>query len=258
MLIQRFIPRSTPLLAVSFFKQHSTPIIRIHSAPFLTSPNPFFFTSLSSRPLLFSSSLSSSRAVLEFSDAVVSEAEIGDEFEGADFDAEEDAIDTEEGLKGVLEANSETSIRRESKRELPSLSVKEKKELASYAHSLGKKLKSQQIGKSGVTDTVIMALVETLEKNELLKLKIHNTCPGELDDVMKQVEEGTGSVVVGQIGRTVILYRPSLSKMKAEERKIAQRNRMKKQLAWKQLSQSKAESPRQSGRGRRGSSRYAA
>lgn len=50
---------------------------------------------------------------------------------------------------------------------------------------------------------------------------------------MKQVEEGTGSVVVGQIGRTVILYRPSLSKMKAEERKIAQRNRMKKQFAWK-------------------------
>lgn len=55
----------------------------------------------------------------------------------------------------------------------PSLSVKEKKELASFAHSLGKKLKSQQVGKSGVTDTVIGALIETLEKNELLKVMLY-------------------------------------------------------------------------------------
>lgn len=54
----------------------------------------------------------------------------------------------------------------------PSLSVKEKKDLASYAHSLGKKLKSQQVGKSGVTDTVVMALIETLEANELLKVNV--------------------------------------------------------------------------------------
>ncbi|KAK6136704.1 hypothetical protein DH2020_029532 [Rehmannia glutinosa] len=117
----------------------------------------------------------------------------------------------------------------------PSLSVKEKKELASYAHSLGKKLKSQQVGKSGVTDTVVMALIETLEANELLKLKIHGTCPGELEDVVKQLEETTGSIVVGQIGRTVILYRPSLTKLKAEEKKKqAQRVYLRRQTTSKQ------------------------
>lgn len=52
----------------------------------------------------------------------------------------------------------------------PVLSVKEKKELASYAHSLGKKLKSQQVGKSGVTPSVVAAFLETLEANELLKV----------------------------------------------------------------------------------------
>lgn len=52
----------------------------------------------------------------------------------------------------------------------PRLSVKEKKELASYAHGLGKKLKCQQVGKSGVTASVATALVETLEANELLKV----------------------------------------------------------------------------------------
>ncbi|KAL8238662.1 hypothetical protein R6Q59_015270 [Mikania micrantha] len=102
---------------------------------------------------------------------------------------------------------------------LKSMSVKEKKDLGSYAHSLGKKLKSQQVGKSGVTDSVATALVETLEANELLKLKIHNNCPGELDDVVSQLEEATGSIVVGRIGRTVIIYRPSLTKLIAEEKK---------------------------------------
>lgn len=36
---------------------------------------------------------------------------------------------------------------------------------------------------------------------------------------MSQLEQATGSVVVGQIGRTVIIYKPSLTKMKAEEKK---------------------------------------
>ncbi|KAL2460087.1 RNA-binding CRS1/YhbY (CRM) domain protein [Abeliophyllum distichum] len=147
---------------------------------------------------------------------------------------------------------------------LPALTVKEKKELVSYAHSLGKKLKSQQVGKSGVTETVVTALIETLEANELLKLKIHSTCPAELDDAVKQLEEATGSVVVGQIGRTVILYRPSLTKLKEEEekRRRAQKVFAKKQQALNRLSQSRrptivgAQERRQYGRGRRGSSKF--
>lgn len=43
--------------------------------------------------------------------------------------------------------------------------------------------------------------------------------PGELEDVVRQLEESTGSVVVSKIGRTVIIYRPSITKMKAEEEK---------------------------------------
>ncbi|CAA6663324.1 unnamed protein product [Spirodela intermedia] len=83
----------------------------------------------------------------------------------------------------------------------PVLSVKEKKELASY------------VGKSGVTPSVVAAFLETLEANELLKLKVHGNCPGELPDVIRLLEASTGSVAVGRIGRSVILYRPSISKM---------------------------------------------
>lgn len=96
-----------------------------------------------------------------------------------DDDDEEDLIE-EEGKEDIVEAqvkqepeplskdSSNTNIN--SVLQLPKLSVKEKKELASYAHSLGKKLKSQQVGKSGVTSTLAAAFVENLESNELLKV----------------------------------------------------------------------------------------
>lgn len=76
---------------------------------------------------------------------------------------------------------------------------------------------------------VIVLIVKTCKQ-----LKIHNNCPGELDDVVRHLEKATGSVVVGQIGRTVILYRPSLTKLKAEE-KMEQARKVfrRKQLAFK-------------------------
>jgi hypothetical protein len=52
----------------------------------------------------------------------------------------------------------------------PKLDVKERKELASYAHGLGKKLKSQQVGKGGVTPSLVGAFSDNLESNELLKV----------------------------------------------------------------------------------------
>lgn len=128
-------------------------------------------------------------------------------------------LDTKENARMSLDPSSVLKRNRVDPVDLPTLTVREKKELASYAHSLGKKLKSQLVGKSGVTANVAASFVENLESNELLKVKIHGTCPEDLDDAVKQLEEATGSVVVGQIGRTVILYRPSLTKLKAEEKK---------------------------------------
>lgn len=155
--------------------------------------------------------------------------------------------DTQMGLESSpLERKREERL----KLEVPSLTVKERKELASYAHSLGKKLKTQLVGKSGVTSNVATSFIETLEANELLKIKIHRSCPGELDDVVKQLEELTGSVAVGQIGRTLIIYRPSLSKMKAEEKKKHVRNLiLKKQLRARLVNKSKGQAPKSSWRG---------
>ncbi|XP_050261340.1 uncharacterized protein LOC126706110 [Quercus robur] len=174
-------------------------------------------------------------------------------------DLEVGMTEGEDSEKGVVEKASSLNVKTNGDLELkllPSLTVKEKKDLASYAHSLGKKLKSQLVGKSGVTANVATSFIETLESNELLKIKIHNTCPGELDDVVKQLEEATGSVVVGQIGRTVIIYRPSITKMKAEEKKRqARKVFVRKDSKPKHTLLNKAQQ-RLSGRGRRGSSRF--
>ncbi|KAL5563106.1 hypothetical protein UlMin_032853 [Ulmus minor] len=259
-----------PLL-VTTFASNSPP----KSALQLPNPSSTLFSSLSRLPSrsLLSRSLSFSRSVSlgSLSLSVEKEAEFEDEdgfeeeeeVENGDFD-EEEAEEEEEIESGKLGLGENSRLGLHSLRlknngiKLPSLTVKEKKELASYAHSLGKKLKSQLVGKSGVTENVATSFVETLESNELLKIKIHRTCPGELDDVVKQLEELTGSVVVSNIGRTVILYRPSLTKLKAEEKKREnQKLFMRRKLKAKStiLARGTTRTPRFSGRGRRGSSR---
>ncbi|XP_004290291.1 PREDICTED: uncharacterized protein LOC101295384 [Fragaria vesca subsp. vesca] len=138
---------------------------------------------------------------------------------GEEGETEAGKLDTNDAARMNLDPSTVLKRNRVDPVDLPTLTVREKKELASYANSLGKKLKSQLVGKSGVTPNVAAAFVENLESNELLKVKIHGTCPEELDDTVKELEAATGSVVVGRIGRTVILYRPSLTKLKAEEKK---------------------------------------
>ncbi|XVE93714.1 hypothetical protein REPUB_Repub01dG0218100 [Reevesia pubescens] len=191
--------------------------------------------------------------------------ELGQEFDSEveehDSNDEKDDVGIENGEEGspvnlgleLVAANSEVNNK---KVILPNLTVKEKKELASYAHGLGKKLKSQLVGKSGVTDNVVSSFLETLEANELLKIKIHRTCPGELEDVVNQLEQATGSVVVSQIGRTVIIYRPSPTKLKAEEKKKEfQRVYMRRQSRLKPALMKKGPLLGFSGRGRRGASK---
>ncbi|KAK2665416.1 hypothetical protein Ddye_003990 [Dipteronia dyeriana] len=224
------------------------------------------FSSIKTSPLLFSRSVfcysltshSPTKAFTSTSCLAQEEASEIQEFDvveaSEDENEEENLPRTENIGTGGGVGGAEAAVK------LPELTVKEKKELASYAHSLGKKLKLQLVGKSGVTQSLVSAFIENLESNELLKIKIHGTCPGELEDVVKQLEEGTGAVVVGQIGRTVIVYRPSVTKLQAEEKKRqARRIFVRKQSKVKHLLlerlQNKEQGMHLSGRGRRGGSR---
>lgn len=133
---------------------------------FLHSPSTTPYT------LLFPHSLSTS-----LSTPPNAEQDDDDDDGEIEYDSEEDIDSESEDFE--LEDNAASvdvgdgSRKEESKRngsKVPNLTVKEKKELASYAHGLGKKLKCQLVGKSGVTENVATSFIETLEANELLKV----------------------------------------------------------------------------------------
>ncbi|WJX45287.1 hypothetical protein P8452_32178 [Trifolium repens] len=225
------LPSPSSSSFISFFKPLFLPSSNITLRKFHLLPKNTLFPTFLSTPPSSSRAFSYTPPLSSFIGSSTSksteENTLEEEEDDEETDFSEDEFETEkdnfEDSQVVVEdSNSSPLVRQRQERlkvELPSLSVKEKKELGSYAHSLGKKLKTQSVGKSGITPNLVTAFSDNLEANELLKIKIHGSCPSELDDVVKQLEEATSSVTVGQIGRTLILYRPSLSKLKVEEKK---------------------------------------
>ncbi|NLT94429.1 MAG: ribosome assembly RNA-binding protein YhbY [Clostridia bacterium] len=69
-----------------------------------------------------------------------------------------------------------------------------------------------QIGKGGVTDSVIFSLNEALTARELVKARVLKNCLEEVKDVAQKLTAATNSYLVQIIGRNIILYRPSEDK----------------------------------------------
>lgn len=157
----------------------------------LSSPFP-----CTSRSRLFSSSPTAAPLHLKHQRLQIDDDDDDDEFQREVGDDAQEAAPCEPNVRAIIEEEEEdkpvvTSHEKEEveenekemSRRIPSpppppppklsLSVKERKELASFAHSLGKKLKSQQVGKSGVTPSVATSFLETLEANELLKVCVY-------------------------------------------------------------------------------------
>lgn len=65
------------------------------------------------------------------------------------------------------------------------------------------------IGKSGVTDTMMKEIDITLEKRELIKLKVLNNSAEQPREASNQIAEKVGAEVVQVIGGKFIIYRPS-------------------------------------------------
>lgn len=156
--------------------------LRLPKPPSSSSSSVYLFL----KPFCFSASISQSKSRFQsFSSLVakssssIDEQVLGEEEESEEEDdySDEEYEDEDEGdeveSEMVSEMGSEEKTEKMKKKARGSglkLTIKEKKELASYAHSLGEKLKCQLVGKSGVTDSVVFSFLETLEKNELLKV----------------------------------------------------------------------------------------
>src|SRR5215216_1750050 len=95
---------------------------------------------------------------------------------------------------------------------MSTLNTKQRQYLKGLAHSLKPML---QIGKDGVTETVLSSIESALNSRELLKLKVLDAAP-EGADQSGQTMAGrlAGVELVQVIGKTIVLYRPHPEKPK--------------------------------------------
>ena len=93
------------------------------------------------------------------------------------------------------------------------LSSKDKHKLRALAHSMKP---SVIIGKEGASESCINSINNTLQANELIKVKF-NSFKDEKKSIAKQIEESCNAAIVGQIGNILILFKPNSD---SDKRKI--------------------------------------
>lgn len=87
------------------------------------------------------------------------------------------------------------------------LTGKQKRFLRSQAHH---EKPLFQVGKSGVTENMVEQIKETLEKRELIKVKILQNCLEDKDVVAETIAEATEAHIVQIIGNNLVFYKESI------------------------------------------------
>lgn len=65
------------------------------------------------------------------------------------------------------------------------------------------------VGKNGLTDSLILEIEKIIKKKKLLKIKLNKSALGEGDkkDLLKKVLEKTGAELVDFIGFNIVIYK---------------------------------------------------
>ena len=69
-----------------------------------------------------------------------------------------------------------------------------------------------QIGKDGITETVIDAVSKALLARELVKITVLKSCEKTPKEVLLELADSTGAEAICAIGQKVVLYRVSNKK----------------------------------------------
>lgn len=93
------------------------------------------------------------------------------------------------------------------------LTGKQKRFLRSKANRLQPLI---QIGKNGLTASVIAQIEEALEAKELIKLTILQNCEEDKKDIAAALAEREGIEVAQIIGSIILLYKESVEKKQIE------------------------------------------
>ena len=73
-----------------------------------------------------------------------------------------------------------------------------------------------QIGKEGVTPTVVSAAQEAIKKRELIKVRVLQNAPAEPEEAITMLTERVDADLVQLIGRNGLLYKRNFEKPKIE------------------------------------------
>lgn len=93
------------------------------------------------------------------------------------------------------------------------LTSKQKRFLKSEAHHLTPIF---QVGKAGMNEQIIRHIVDAIEKRELIKISILQTCDEDRNEIARELADESGSELVQLIGRTIVLYKESKDHKKLE------------------------------------------
>ena len=88
-----------------------------------------------------------------------------------------------------------------------------------------------QIGKEGVTESVISQVEDTFNTRELFKIKVHlETSPETPKEIAQKIAEATKCDVVQVVGGTIVLFRINLMlRQKAAEKKKRAKEKAQKE-----------------------------
>lgn len=85
------------------------------------------------------------------------------------------------------------------------LTGKEKRQL----RAAGNRLKAEiWIGKEGISEGSLNALINAFNTKELVKIKLQENCPLDKQGAAKLLAEGVSGEVVQIVGNTILIYRP--------------------------------------------------
>ncbi len=69
-----------------------------------------------------------------------------------------------------------------------------------------------QVGKNGVTDSILFSLNEALNAREIVKIKVLKNCLEETKTVAQELSEKTESYLVQVVGRNIVFYKANQEK----------------------------------------------
>ncbi len=84
------------------------------------------------------------------------------------------------------------------------LTAKQRKYLEKQAHELQP---TGHVGRSGVSETVLKAIKQNIEKNELIKIRVMRESGVDKKKAASEIAEYVGGQVVRIIGHMIILFR---------------------------------------------------